>query len=669
MAQQVNLISKIPAVYSAHVIEVAVPTEGTAYQGPLFYAYTRPELISTQVNSSKVVINVIGFEGELSRYNCYHITDLSSANLPIFFDATGDYLTANELELLPKSFSSALDITGKNPPNLANFIKPEFDVTQSLKNDCTQHINYGYKANTVKSLFKINTDYTFTNPSLYFRLSLTSGIHSVKNNVTNFSKNWYRYISGAYLLTNYNSINAEREITIYPVKEVLQTTANSYTGKPRVYWKFTLPVLNGNVAYAYLKFHSNTSSNTLPSLPIETYTSTETSWADNVNGFNYQSSFNNTTQTQSFKEGQIQILPDPNGWATVDVLGYPNHTSDSYSAVKGVHWHYDTSSYNMTIVLEAQWGTPENEWGDGSEFAVNLASTFTLGETVYNNLIDGMNSASNIRPRMIIGYNSPIITVTPTDFIKTVSTTDTTTSEDVFTITNDGAGLLNFSISGITAPWIDSVIADTTGPLSNGQSATVTIDYDLSAGYAGGYNETTQFIINSPEANIVVVPINVTLDVLGYPQFIYNGDTTSEVFVTLDLNPEVTKPTTTFSVYRGDPDTTSGGIDLGYTWGQYYTENGISATPSWAGNYLSTPIVSSNLSDGSLTDHVMSYLPFDSVTLVAGQTYRRGLVLWNIRSTVSKIYDILWFNINVIDTTTTPPPKRKNSGTYSNYLI
>lgn len=687
MSQQLNLISKVPAVYSANIIETSIPVSGTAYQGPLYYSYERPELLSSQINSSYISARVIGFENELSRYNCYHITDLSSANIPIFFDVTGDYLTANEIELLSKTLSSALDVTGKNPPNLSNFIEPQFDVTLALKNDCTQHINYGYKSNTVKSLFKINTDYTFTNPTLYYRTAFLASAYSVKNNLTNYIKNWYRYPLGVYLTTSYNSIYAERELTIYPVKEVVQTSASSYSGHPRVYWKFNLPQLNGNVAYAYLKFHSNTGSNSTSSLPLEPYTSTNSNWVNNVSTFGYQGSFNNTTETQSFQNGQIQILPNPDGWATVDVLGYPNHTSDNYSSVKGVHWHYDTSSYDLTIILEAQWGTPDNEWTDPSSFVQNNGTTFTIGETIYNNLIDGMNSSSTVKPRIIIGYNSPIINVTPTDFIKTVTSSDTTTSDDTFTVTNDGAGQLNFSISGVTAPWIDSVVADTTGPLLNGESATVTINYDLSAGYSGGYSNTTQFLINSPEANIVVVPINATLNVLSHPQFIYNGDSTSQVFITLDKNPAVTNPTTTFSVYHGDPDTTSAGTPYRHSWGLYFSppsendpEGGFTerfpviadATGygTYDANYLDITFTTSTLTDHSVTDHIMDY---DITDLVTGETYIRNLTLINERLFAGlRLYDLLIFNIEVIDTTVVeppPPPKRKNSGTYSNYLI
>ena len=151
------------------------------------------------------------------------------------------------------------------------------------------------------------------------------------------------------------------------------------------------------------------------------------------------------------------------------------------------------------------------------------------------------------------------------------------------------------------------------------------------------------------------------------PEFIYNGDSTSEVFVTLDKNPEVTNPTTTFGVYRGLPDTTSSGSDLGYMWGIYYTAP-VVGDPSGGGfddlvydtsigayttNYLSTPTVSSTLSDYSVTDHVMSY---DISTLTAGNTYRRGLALWNLRFPIGKRYDLLYFNIEVIDTTPSPEP-------------
>jgi hypothetical protein len=165
--------------------------------------------------------------------------------------------------------------------------------------------------------------------------------------------------------------------------------------------------------------------------------------------------------------------------------------------------------------------------------------------------------------------------------------------------------------------------------------------------------------------NIEVIDTTPTPEII-HPFLMYNGDTTAEVFVTIDLNPNVSLPTTTFAVYRGDPDTTSSGTDLGYTWGQYFTDDGTSAHSSWAGNYLSTPTVSSSLSDGTVTEHTMSYLPIDSIELIVGETYRRGLVLWNIRSTVSKLYDILWFNINVVDTSL---PRRRPAGSYSNLLI
>lgn len=167
------------------------------------------------------------------------------------------------------------------------------------------------------------------------------------------------------------------------------------------------------------------------------------------------------------------------------------------------------------------------------------------------------------------------------------------------------------------------------------------------------------------------------------PKFYYNGDSTSEVNVTLDLNPDVTNPTTTFSVFRGDPDTTSSGTDAGYLWGPYYSEPNVNDPTdhgyveylyspgygSYVNNYLVTDTSSSNLSDHSLTDHTMSY---DISGLIEGEIYTRELVLWNIRFPIGKIYDTLTFNLTIIDTS--PPPvdvtgRIRNTGTYSNFII
>lgn len=168
-----------------------------------------------------------------------------------------------------------------------------------------------------------------------------------------------------------------------------------------------------------------------------------------------------------------------------------------------------------------------------------------------------------------------------------------------------------------------------------------------------------------------------------HPRFYYNGDTTSEVNVTLDLNPEVTNPTTTFSVFRGDPDTTSSGSDAGYLWGPYYSEPNVNDPTdhgyveyvyspgygSYVNNYLITDTSSSNISDHSLTNHIMSY---DVSGLIEGEIYTRELVLWNIRFPIGKIYDTLTFNLTIIDTS--PPPvditgRIRNTGTYSNFII
>ena len=151
------------------------------------------------------------------------------------------------------------------------------------------------------------------------------------------------------------------------------------------------------------------------------------------------------------------------------------------------------------------------------------------------------------------------------------------------------------------------------------------------------------------------------------PKFYYNGDTTSEVFVTLDKNPAVTNPTTTFSVYHGDPDTTSSGTDAGYHWGAYYSEPNLNdpdggfteiiSTPGY-GDYVTNYLVTderSTLTESftlhSLTSVLMEY---DVSDLVVGNTYRRAIVLWNIRVPNGKIYDTLYFNINVVDTTPIP---------------
>jgi hypothetical protein len=149
------------------------------------------------------------------------------------------------------------------------------------------------------------------------------------------------------------------------------------------------------------------------------------------------------------------------------------------------------------------------------------------------------------------------------------------------------------------------------------------------------------------------------------PRLYYNGDNTSEVFVTLDLNPEVTNPTTTFQILDGyDLET------YGYTCGAYYT-GPVAPDPSGAGfsdtfsnidagtyvsNYLSTPVYNHAGTSGSyiLSDHVMSY---NTTNLVVGNTYRRGLILLDIidkdgdEIIDAEIFDILYFNIEVIDTT------------------
>ena len=179
--------------------------------------------------------------------------------------------------------------------------------------------------------------------------------------------------------------------------------------------------------------------------------------------------------------------------------------------------------------------------------------------------------------------------------------------------------------------------------------------------------------------------INTTGDVI-YPHLLYNGDTTSEVFVTLDKNPAVTNPTTIFSVYHGDPDTTSPGTNVGYSWGgnspaaaapfsapRLNDPEGGFTTDLWDSNYghytqnyLVTPVHYSLLESPpftlhSITGHVMNY---DITDLVAGETYRRAMVLLNSRGSLSqfKMYDTLYFNINVIDTSIPQYPKFVYSG-------
>ena len=164
------------------------------------------------------------------------------------------------------------------------------------------------------------------------------------------------------------------------------------------------------------------------------------------------------------------------------------------------------------------------------------------------------------------------------------------------------------------------------------------------------------------------------------PYFVYNGDSTSEVFITLDKNPAVTNPTTTFGIYHGDPDTTSPGTNSFYNWGEYYTEpnlndpsggySGYVGQPygTYTTNYLNTTQLSSTLSDHSISEYDVTY---DVSDLVVGETYRRGLVLFNVRTPLlsyySKSYDILYFNIEVIDTSA--GTRLRNTGTFGNFVI
>lgn len=161
------------------------------------------------------------------------------------------------------------------------------------------------------------------------------------------------------------------------------------------------------------------------------------------------------------------------------------------------------------------------------------------------------------------------------------------------------------------------------------------------------------------------------------PKFIYNGDTSSEVFVTLDKNPLVTNSSTTVSLFHGYPSIESGL----YGYGVYYTESNLndpisnSFTPLtyfpdygiYSNNYLLIDDYGTFLTDYSVIDFVVNY---DISELVAGETYRRAIILndnpINMINGTGNIYDILYFNIEVIDTSV---GRRRTSGTYSNLIV
>ena len=162
------------------------------------------------------------------------------------------------------------------------------------------------------------------------------------------------------------------------------------------------------------------------------------------------------------------------------------------------------------------------------------------------------------------------------------------------------------------------------------------------------------------------------------PHFIYNGDSTSEVTVTLDKKIGALNPTTDFLIHHGpDPDIITRNPDLILSYKTYSMYTDVDSTTAdpvydfdtssigtgigvYPNNFLDTPQVdivrgvSSLWGSSTDTTHTMSY---NVSSLVAGNTYRRGHVLWYEAKDSSGVvydsgvYDVLYFNVNVVDTT------------------
>lgn len=225
--------------------------------------------------------------------------------------------------------------------------------------------------------------------------------------------------------------------------------------------------------------------------------------------------------------------------------------------------------------------------------------------------------------------------------------------------TNSAIHTKTFVWTGVTAPTLYSI-------------SDHIMNYNLNLLEAGNTYRRGLLLVNLetpnaggfpfPQRDFDILYFNIeVIDSRVYPHFLYDGDSTSEVYIELPLSDTTSQ--SVFQIYHGDDDTTSAGSDMGYLWGNTFTApvvgdpsvgytplSGVTGHGSYDTNYLIAPEGSSSDSTSycchNITDHTMSY---DTSGLVVGETYRRGFDLLNLRSSSnSKLYDTLYFNIEII---------------------
>lgn len=636
--------------------------------GTFFSKFLRPEISSSLITSATLTgVNrhLVIDSGNIINSD---ETSWNNSNVPITIkhipniDSTSNYiievgqLNHTNLSALYYTPSITLSTNIFSNDTSTSYDDYSLNVTLGIINDINNYISNNYSNNYKRSLFKIQTShilkgssFTLLNPLYYASVTvpiLSNTLYSGKN------------VSTPILNITHNSPIAERENIVYPVAEKVQTdNGGSYIGAEhgRIIWKFNLPLINGNISYAYLRLRNTSVTKLLPFSNIYTlknfkvYTTSTNDWTsgDTYDPGDFESIFSGMSYLTTSAD---RTMYESSEEFYFDVKGYPNHPNTTLAAAKGIEWYYDNSIFEMSIMIADDFTNYDDRTDDviqpSAYYPANNGVIQLFNSGITDKIfINGMDSSAI--PELILGINTPIIHTDTTSVIKYVQASDTSTSPDYVTITNTGAGLLTFTNDATNVPWIESVSFDTSSPLAADESTVMTINYDLSAGYTQGeYNDV--FRLMSPDVPNTVF-IYTTLIVLDFQEPYITVDSSSISTLNLTLYP-TDSSTYNFDVVHPDQ----------FQIVDYNTIENSSTLHPYSIDWLDIAFVSET--GDKYQDNITTYqMTFDFSAFQYNHTYSALISLPDTSSGI--VYDTLQLNI------TYKPVTRPWNATMSTIII
>jgi hypothetical protein len=193
------------------------------------------------------------------------------------------------------------------------------------------------------------------------------------------------------------------------------------------------------------------------------------------------------------------------------------------------------TTLNYTVSDDVAWlstsGGDGTSVGEEDTISISYDGVASLTEGVYEAVVSVDSTQINKSPAdLFITLNvvGPVMTLSESAFTHDIGFGGSI-ADDTFTVANTGGGSFSYTVSD-DASWL-SVTPVSGGPLGNGDSDLLTVDYDVTGLLPGPYSAT--ITVDSADPNVDNVPsiIDVTLNInVSAPDYDNDGDVDQDDF-------------------------------------------------------------------------------------------------------------------------------------------